>query len=580
MAALTLFPLQFKRQDSVPIDIDVTFATTTERVAYLSSPRRYAGQIVADLEEEKFYGLNAAKDAWIELGAGGGGVPLWEEKRVTESTPEEIILEPFLVESFLTNNSYLSGLQPEIGNSSLDWVNADNYLYVVNQNYLTGLDNSAFSAYGTGVYGAGGSNDYGFPQSLAITFVFKNNSYSQPGATYHGVLLRITTGGTNFVFQIHRPSASVWSLTNGSTTAIAIDPVIGGTDYTATITIENGNQVFTVLGTTVTESVAFANSNTFNKLEVEVGYDSYLGPFSMIEVQDVPEYINGIVRDELVPDPSVPDAVNPNYTQVNAVVLEDHELIVETNPVISVSNVVSVRPRPSVQSEGILTTGAFNLSGTFPPPLTLFGSEVDKKGDIRITQSYIYYCFATYTDGASEIWVRLPFVSSGAANRWAQWPISSSIAAFYNIAPLSNNDVPLHDYTGAAVTGVIPSLGTMYAGSGFYGAYYRFTPDAPGFTINYLLSYTIYPLGPTSGTCAFRVKGGTADDYTSTTLFESVNSVVQIYDEPTPITISFNYIHANSANPFYLNVDMISGGDFSWSFSGHFTITELSRTSN
>ena len=50
MAALTLFPLQFKRQDSVPVDIDTTFATTAERIAYLTSPRRYAGIVVVDIE--------------------------------------------------------------------------------------------------------------------------------------------------------------------------------------------------------------------------------------------------------------------------------------------------------------------------------------------------------------------------------------------------------------------------------------------------------------------------------------------------------------------------------------------------
>lgn len=69
MAALTLFPLQYKRQDSVPVDIDSTFPTTADRLAYLSSPRRYAGQIVADLEEDVAYILNAARDTWIPIGS-------------------------------------------------------------------------------------------------------------------------------------------------------------------------------------------------------------------------------------------------------------------------------------------------------------------------------------------------------------------------------------------------------------------------------------------------------------------------------------------------------------------------------
>ena len=69
MAALTLFPLQYKRQDSVPVDIDSTFATTAERLDYLSSPRRYGGQLVADLEEDVAYILNAARDTWIPIGS-------------------------------------------------------------------------------------------------------------------------------------------------------------------------------------------------------------------------------------------------------------------------------------------------------------------------------------------------------------------------------------------------------------------------------------------------------------------------------------------------------------------------------
>lgn len=70
MAALTLFPLQYQRQDSVPVDIDQVFATTADRLTYLTSPRRYAGQIVTDLETEGLYFLNAARNAWITIVSG------------------------------------------------------------------------------------------------------------------------------------------------------------------------------------------------------------------------------------------------------------------------------------------------------------------------------------------------------------------------------------------------------------------------------------------------------------------------------------------------------------------------------
>ena len=67
MASL-LFPLQFERQYSGPLDQDQVFTTTSDRLTYLTNPLRYAGQIVTDLETNKSYQLNAAKNTWIELG--------------------------------------------------------------------------------------------------------------------------------------------------------------------------------------------------------------------------------------------------------------------------------------------------------------------------------------------------------------------------------------------------------------------------------------------------------------------------------------------------------------------------------
>ena len=64
-----LFPLQFERQYSGPLDISLVYNTTADRLSGLTDPLSYAGQIVTDLETDKAYQLNAAKDAWIELGA-------------------------------------------------------------------------------------------------------------------------------------------------------------------------------------------------------------------------------------------------------------------------------------------------------------------------------------------------------------------------------------------------------------------------------------------------------------------------------------------------------------------------------
>ena len=62
------FPLQFQRQYDEPLDIDMVFYTTAERETYLSSPRRYAGQIVYDLEASGAFVINAEKTTWIDVG--------------------------------------------------------------------------------------------------------------------------------------------------------------------------------------------------------------------------------------------------------------------------------------------------------------------------------------------------------------------------------------------------------------------------------------------------------------------------------------------------------------------------------
>jgi len=65
---LRLFPLQFKRQEAEPPFVDMTFTTTASRVAYLSSPRSYAGMVVSDLEEELVYFLSTDKTEWLQFG--------------------------------------------------------------------------------------------------------------------------------------------------------------------------------------------------------------------------------------------------------------------------------------------------------------------------------------------------------------------------------------------------------------------------------------------------------------------------------------------------------------------------------
>ena len=65
-------PLTFRRQYSGPIDVDMVFDNISQKTAYLSSARRYAGQVVSCLEEEgRIFVLNNARDEWIEVSGNG-----------------------------------------------------------------------------------------------------------------------------------------------------------------------------------------------------------------------------------------------------------------------------------------------------------------------------------------------------------------------------------------------------------------------------------------------------------------------------------------------------------------------------
>lgn len=67
MSVTTLFPLQYQRQDAVPVDIDQVFVSTSARNAYLTSPRRYAGMIAVDLEAQQPLVLSADRTTWINI---------------------------------------------------------------------------------------------------------------------------------------------------------------------------------------------------------------------------------------------------------------------------------------------------------------------------------------------------------------------------------------------------------------------------------------------------------------------------------------------------------------------------------
>jgi hypothetical protein len=68
MPATALIPFDYQRQFAGPIDKDLVFVNSAARNAYLTSPRRYAGMLVADLETQSTWMLNAAMTEWIIVG--------------------------------------------------------------------------------------------------------------------------------------------------------------------------------------------------------------------------------------------------------------------------------------------------------------------------------------------------------------------------------------------------------------------------------------------------------------------------------------------------------------------------------
>jgi hypothetical protein len=64
-----IFPNSFIRQFNGPLDVDLVFSTTANRINYLTNARRYPGQIVSDLQDGKSYKLNSSGTNWEEFGS-------------------------------------------------------------------------------------------------------------------------------------------------------------------------------------------------------------------------------------------------------------------------------------------------------------------------------------------------------------------------------------------------------------------------------------------------------------------------------------------------------------------------------
>lgn len=86
MAAQLIFPLQFVRQFKGPIDADMVFDTEASMNEYLSSARRYAGQIATCLEKEGFiYVMSPDLSKWIQI-----NTDLIEKIHIGAEPPEDL----------------------------------------------------------------------------------------------------------------------------------------------------------------------------------------------------------------------------------------------------------------------------------------------------------------------------------------------------------------------------------------------------------------------------------------------------------------------------------------------------------
>ena len=88
------FPLQFKRQYAGPLDADAVFATSAERMAFLSNPLCYAGMMVYDLEANKPFWVNADKSGYAGAGTSGDVLNLVVHSDVDDYTAQVLMVGP------------------------------------------------------------------------------------------------------------------------------------------------------------------------------------------------------------------------------------------------------------------------------------------------------------------------------------------------------------------------------------------------------------------------------------------------------------------------------------------------------
>lgn len=100
-------------------------------------------------------------------------------------------------------------------------------------------------------------------------------------------------------------------------------------------------------------------------------------------------------------------SVAPTHTETYALSSVDPSIVAGDVLPATISPGVGVpipTIEPSLEVKNVAKVGSLMIGDTLPPPVTLRGSFQDLAGMFRVSQNGIWYCFADYTDGQSDIW--------------------------------------------------------------------------------------------------------------------------------------------------------------------------------
>lgn len=145
-----IFPNTFLRQYSGPLDKDLVFSTTAERIQYTSNPRRYAGQIVYDEEARQVFVLTPDNSATVWAALTGTSFTLSEAITGTTATFSSYVSAPALSGTFYGDGSNLTGITVAFPQQKVrDQSFASNITYTLLSSDVNGILTLSNSTYDT-----------------------------------------------------------------------------------------------------------------------------------------------------------------------------------------------------------------------------------------------------------------------------------------------------------------------------------------------------------------------------------------------------------------------------------------------